>query len=779
MAVGHSFGSGEKALAESWDGSAWSIVPTPDAGDTTNPLVSNVLNGVSCVSDQACTAVGEYVGASGWQTLIESWDGSTWSIVPSPSVSPSLGTYLDGVSCLSATFCTAVGTFISGLGDKTLVETWDGSAWSIVTSPDTGYIDELLSVSCTSPSACAAVGEARPRFGFDRALVETWDGKAWSVVASPDASTSTNVLNDVSCPTVVQCVAVGTFFNGSEYQLLSMSWDGTSWSLLPNPGLNADGTGVTCGSATNCTEVGASGLVNSWDGKTWTLVPTPPAPGPAHRLNAIACAPSSVCMAVGDYTEGTLAQTLVEEGCGLQGQVAEGEIRVAEGEVQAAEGSSTGRLSADVTYTGPVCPLDVTIKVLEPLRSGLAVHSQPYAVYPVDFAASRPGTDSDRCESGCVDVVVTVTNPRTHERVEGAVVNATISGLALTKSRGPITTLTPIVGGAQYLCASDMHGTADFACGLFLEGKSDEFLHTNSSGQVYLRYWAPGVLTSVHTTLNVTARVTCSARACPSREMTGSAKENLTVSPDLIYTHSAPLSTDQVTELVAWASGGGVFKKFLTSATRANTAAKYTLKWLKAQEMASEKVVEGLEKVEKAEPVLLAVDAANILSDVGERQLNLAEFLYVTDLDAVGLGRDPFESSVPAIPELTFSNKVVNFGVAVPGEIGADGAWWEMAKTLAEMQDNRTGIPTDSGFHKVDMSDWGVKLDVYEVSNCDPAGYCVPGYTQNGIKPELYFDLILTYNAEAYLYWDFTVPYDAIAWTETQWNLRNVIHDAR
>src|ERR1700678_3048671 len=108
MAVGHSFGSGEKALAESWDGSAWSIVPTPDAGDTTNPLVSNVLNGVSCVSDQACTAVGEYVGASGWQTLIESWDGSTWSIVPSPSVSPSLGTYLDGVSCLSATFCTAV-----------------------------------------------------------------------------------------------------------------------------------------------------------------------------------------------------------------------------------------------------------------------------------------------------------------------------------------------------------------------------------------------------------------------------------------------------------------------------------------------------------------------------------------------------------------------------------------------------------------------------------------------------------------------------------------------
>jgi hypothetical protein len=445
-----------------------------------------------------------------------------------------------------------------------------------------------------------------------------------------------------------------------------------------------------------------------------------------------------------------------------------------------AEGPSTGRLSADATYTGPVCPLDVAVKVLEPLRSGLAVHSQPYALYPVDFAASKAGTDAYRCESGCVDVVVTVTNPRTHKKVEGAVVNATVSELVLTEARGPITTLTPIVGGAQYLCASDMHGTADVGCGLFLAGKSDELLHTNSSGQVYLRYWAPGVLSSVHTTLNVTARVTCSAHACPSRQMTGAAKANLTVSPDLIYTHSAPLSKDQIEELVAWAGGGGVFKKFLTSAIRANTAAKYTLKWLKAQELASEILVEGLEKVEKAEPVLLAIDAANILSGVGERQLNLAEFLYVTDLDAVGLGRDPFESSVPALPELTFSNKVVNFGVAVPGEIGAAGAWWETAKKLAKMQQSPFLISTGGKSHKIDMSDWGIKLDVYEVSHCDPtAGYCVPGYVQNGIQPTLYFDVILTYNGEAYEDWDFTVPYDAIAWTETQWNLRNVIHDAR
>jgi hypothetical protein len=123
----------------------------------------------------------------------------------------------------------------------------------------------------------------------------------------------------------------------------------------------------------------------------------------------------------------------------------------------------------------------------------------------------------------------------------------------------------------------------------------------------------------------------------------------------------------------------------------------------------------------------------------------------------VGLGRGPFESSVPATPELTFSNKVVNFGVAVPGEIGAAGAWWEVAKKLAEIQGSPFPISTGGKSHKIDMSDWGIKLNVYEVSHCDPtAGYCVPGYAQNGIEPELYFDVILTYNGEAYEDWDFT-----------------------
>jgi hypothetical protein len=759
MAVGHSFGSGERTLAESWDGSAWSLVPSANGGDTTNVLISNVLNDVSCISAQACTAVGEYVGPGGWQTLIESWDGSAWSIVPSPNSSPSLGNYLDGVSCLSATFCTAVGSFISGHGDETLVESWDGSTWSIVPSPDTGYIDGLLKVSCTSPSACTAVGESRPRFAFDRTLVETWDGKAWSVVASPDASTSTNLLNDVSCPTAAQCVAVGTFFNGNEYQLLSMSWDGSSWSLLPNPGLNADGTGVTCGSATDCTEVGASGLVNTWDGKTWTLVPTPASPDPVRRLNAISCLPSSVCMAVGYFTETGVSHTFTEEGCN--------------GAAPVPPGPQGGHLRADTVPAGPSCPLDVFVKVLEPLRSGLAIHSLHYNEFPVDFVAA-PSQSEFRCESGCVDVIVTVVDHHTHKPVEGATVNASVSGITH-------------VAGEQYLCAATADGHSYGTCGDYVLG-----LKTDEKGHVYLRYWAPGVDEVGHTTLSVTAKITCNTASCPLRQKRGSAKVKLTVSPYLVYQRTAPLSEEEAVELAAWAGGTGFFTRFLHATVAGPKVLSAALTWLKAAELFEEKVVEGLEVVEKVEPIVGVIEVFQAFTELWERESMISMFLQTTKLSPTGLGEPAIEAWAHAAPSKVFATHLVNYGVVVPFNLGADGAWWDIATVLRHLQ-----AADEAAGKKPDMSNWQIRLKVFELSTCDPAkGDCAPGYVNDpgttealrpGIQPELEFYISLLDNAynrahtarELYKFdtYNFTVPYDAIAWAEAQGDKRGVITD--
>jgi hypothetical protein len=111
---------GDETLIESWNGATWSIVPSVN-----QPAASNSLFGVSCVSASACTGVGNYAKtpAGTAKTLIESWNGTKWSIVPSPN-KPATNNVLNAVSCLPATGCDAVGSF--GFG-KTLVESSNGS----------------------------------------------------------------------------------------------------------------------------------------------------------------------------------------------------------------------------------------------------------------------------------------------------------------------------------------------------------------------------------------------------------------------------------------------------------------------------------------------------------------------------------------------------------------------------------------------------------------------------------------------------------------------------
>ncbi len=144
-----------KTLIESWNGTSWSVVPSPSPGSY-NQLVS-----VSCASTAACTAVGLYTGGGAGRTLIESWNGTSWLVVPSPSPG-SMYNQLQGVSCASLTACTAVGWYYrassSGV-QRTLIESWNGTSWSMVPSPNRGVrYNELDGVSCASSATCKAVG---------------------------------------------------------------------------------------------------------------------------------------------------------------------------------------------------------------------------------------------------------------------------------------------------------------------------------------------------------------------------------------------------------------------------------------------------------------------------------------------------------------------------------------------------------------------------------------------------------------------------------------------
>jgi hypothetical protein len=137
MAVGRSFATGalaEVTLAESWNGSTWSVVPTPDPAGSQGSF----FNSVSCTAANACTAVGNYINAAGSTVpLAEAWNGSAWSIQPTPDPGGSTFSVLRAVSCTAANACTAVGEHINSAGNyATLAVAWNGTNWSVQAPPE-------------------------------------------------------------------------------------------------------------------------------------------------------------------------------------------------------------------------------------------------------------------------------------------------------------------------------------------------------------------------------------------------------------------------------------------------------------------------------------------------------------------------------------------------------------------------------------------------------------------------------------------------------------------
>jgi hypothetical protein len=170
---------------------------------------------------------------------------------------------------VSATFCMAVGMArLDFTRPSTLVERWNGTSWSIVSSPTPpGVYDVALeSVSCTSTTNCFAVGQFRTgQFGPIFTLILRWNGSSWSRVSAPvPPNGSYDELFDVSCTSTTRCVAVGDYVDNTTQQHapLAEQWDGTAWSLaaapLPSDDTNAWLEGVSCRGSTTCTAAGRS-----------------------------------------------------------------------------------------------------------------------------------------------------------------------------------------------------------------------------------------------------------------------------------------------------------------------------------------------------------------------------------------------------------------------------------------------------------------------------------------------------------------------------------------
>jgi hypothetical protein len=300
-----------------WDGTSWVFVTSPN----TSPKQSNVLIAVTCVSASDCWAVGYHSVPGGTQqTLIEGWDGTSWTIVSSPDSSPSQHNFLLGATCVSASDCWAVGHHsVAGGIWQTLIERWDGTSWAVVPSANTNstrnnYLDD---VTCVSASDCWAVG--RHHNGIvHQTLIERWDGTSWAIVTSPSTlPIQDNFLTRVTCVSASECWAVGRSFNRIALQTLIERWDGTSWAIVPSPNTSATRnnalTGVTCLSASDCWAVGFHSLpgnlqqtlIERWDGTAWVIVTSPNTSAEQHNvLDGVTCVSASDCWAVGQASPG-------------------------------------------------------------------------------------------------------------------------------------------------------------------------------------------------------------------------------------------------------------------------------------------------------------------------------------------------------------------------------------------------------------------------------------------------------------------------------------------
>src|SRR5262249_28294736 len=258
---------GDRALVETWNGRAWSVTPSP------RPGLDSVLFGVSCASSRSCQAVGYFDSHStpGLATLVESWNGKAGSRTASPS--PGDNGVLQGVSCVRATGCMAVGSRDGVFGAVTLAESWNGRRWSVTPSANRPMADELNAVSCVSATDCEAVGDFSPAsLAPTRTLAESWNGRRWSLVPSADRGSQSNVLAGVSCPGPADCVAVGydyyTSSGNARTQVESLGASG--WSVTPssNPSADAQLRGVTCTDAARCEAVGYHGSGSLLSDKT-------------------------------------------------------------------------------------------------------------------------------------------------------------------------------------------------------------------------------------------------------------------------------------------------------------------------------------------------------------------------------------------------------------------------------------------------------------------------------------------------------------------------------
>jgi hypothetical protein len=311
-AVGNYIGTTEDAgqvmLAEHWDGTAWSQVPTPNIVH-----FDEKLNAVSAAAANDVWAVGStnQTGAAHTDPITAHWDGTSWTIAATPATTGGSKSILFGVANLGGGNAWAVGR---SEANRALAEHWDGSAWTIIPTPvpaapagSTFSGSTLTAVSARSASDIWAVGYFTTIKGVTSnsfTLTMHWNGSAWTIVPSPNPATPSPVngvrqtLNGVAEISPTDAWAVGNTVDTVSGSFLpdkpiAMHWNGTAWSVatLPNVG-NGALASVTASSPTSVWAAGTTSVLH-FNGTSWTPETTPAGLDGSPIMTGVSAVPGS------------------------------------------------------------------------------------------------------------------------------------------------------------------------------------------------------------------------------------------------------------------------------------------------------------------------------------------------------------------------------------------------------------------------------------------------------------------------------------------------------
>ena len=274
-------------FADHWNGTAWTGLQLPMPSGTTASLL-----GVADVAPGDGWAVGFSTNTSTDQdqTLIEHWNGTSWSIVPSPD--PAGGSTgsdeLWAIAAVSPTDIWAAGDDFAGGGSIVpLFATYNGTSWTAVAPPADGA-GFMLGLTAISANNVWAVGDVSSQ-AFTS---EHWNGTSWSVVSTPSVNAGSNPIEELTAVTAVSATNlwasgwVGNIDNENKLEPIILHSTGGAWSRVTAPNAGSEGSrlnGITSDGADDVFAVGTTQdsngslltLIEQFSGSSWKAIPSP------------------------------------------------------------------------------------------------------------------------------------------------------------------------------------------------------------------------------------------------------------------------------------------------------------------------------------------------------------------------------------------------------------------------------------------------------------------------------------------------------------------------